>query len=294
MSEVARDYRELMNKVLLSLCVFSFYAQAVDQHNHYANDVFQRQSPKAFALQPESKSFLKEAQEKALTEREALVTLVNSNSSLKEKIENFPTLGWDQKTEVLKSVFDLEVQALGMKAPELIIANGVIPGSAFFKFDIEKPGPGSVILNPARLQNSKNPYSALMLLVHETRHSSQFQRAFSESAEPSALSEGYKEAFTTQKGIFDSQTDTTFSDFLTLVNEYEAFQFGNYVVGVLTNFKADTLGFGTFASQYNADKTLKIDLLDLFKQQDAGTLKTSVLDAFNEAEKAQYDLLYKD
>lgn len=269
------------------LCTLVLNAQS----NHFATNELQRLTPTAFALQPESKNFLVEAAAKATSEREALIALVQQDAQLKLSIEQFPNLSWDEKTVVLKKVFNLEVQALNMKAPQLVIEVGQIPGSAFFKFDIENPGPGTVFLNPTKLQNSSNPYSALLLLVHETRHSSQFQNAFGENALNNSLAEGYKAAFSTQKGFFDQHTAVTFSDFLTLNNEYEAFQFGNYVVGALKNFELNTLGFGTFASQYNSDKTLKIDLLALFQKQEEGSLGTTVLEAFNEAEKAQEELL---
>ncbi len=261
------------------------------QTNHFATNELQRLSPTAFALQPESKSFIVEAAAKASAEREALISLIQQDAQLKLNVEQFPNLSWDEKIVVLRKIFNLEVQALNMKAPELVIEVGQIPGSAFFKFDINNPGPGTVFLNPTKLQNSSNPYSALLLLIHETRHSSQFQNAFGETALNTPLAQGYKAAFTTQKGFFDQHTAVTFSDFLTLVNEYEAFQFGNYVVGALKNFELNTLGFGTFASQYNSDKTLKIDLLALFQKQEEGTLGTSILEAFNEAEKAQEELL---
>ena len=80
----------------------------------------------------------------------------------------------------------------------------------------------------------------------------------------------------------------SFCDFLTLNNEYEAFQFGNYVVTVLTHGQVDTLGMGTYASQYNKDLSLKIDLPSLFEEG-----ANDVLEKFNLLEKAQYDLLIK-
>lgn len=80
-------------------------------------------------------------------------------------------------------------------------------------------------------------------------------------------------------------------DFLTLINEYEAFQFGNYVVGALTEGVVDTLGMGAYASQYNADFSLKIDLPKLFKDHEANSENQSILKAFNTLEKAQYDIL---
>ena len=137
-----------------------------------------------------------------------------------------------------------------------------------------------------------NPHAGLMLLIHETRHSAQIQRAFDPTSSMNeSIAKGYRAAFHAQKEL--SSKITSFSDFLTLNNEYEAFSFGNFVVGSLTDWKADTLDMGTFASQYNADQSLKIDLVELFEKRECGGIEGSVLDEFNRLEKEQYDLLNK-
>lgn len=264
-------------------------AQSIDP-SYFANADVQRLSPEAFALQPEAKDFLRVNASVSRKERNLFLELINKDFVLVGKIKKFPTLSWDSKVEVLKTVFALEVQALNIKAPELVIDSDRIKGEAFFDFDLDHPGPGTVVLNPKAIQKNSNPYAGLLLLIHETRHSAQFQKSFGSTLlmfEP--LAYGYKAAFVAQKEL--AGKIKSFSDFLTLLNEYDAFSFGNFVVGSLTDWTVDTLGMGTYASQYNLDQTLKIDLGELFDKFDRGEIKDSVLEEFNRLEKVQYDLL---
>lgn len=259
---------------------------------YFANEAVQRLAPEAFALQPEAAAFHKAAGKVTLNERQALITLINGNPELKAEIVNFKNLDWEKKEEVLKKVFLLEVKALKIQAPVLVIDSKRIKGEAYFEFDIHNPTPGTVILNPEAIAKDSNPYTALLLLVHETRHSAQFQEAFmsgtsADSDNPMAKS--YRAAFIAQKE--HATKIVSFCDFLTLVNEYEAFQFGNYVISSLVNGDVDTLGMGTYASQFNQDLTLKIDLEKLFKAHEGGENKESILNTFNSLEKAQYDIL---
>lgn len=266
--------------MLLAFIFINQSAFALDRY--FANEEVQRLAPEAFALQPEAREFHKRIGEKAKRERERFLRLIRNEEGLALKIKQFSELGWEEKEKVLRKVFALEVKALGMKAPELVIDNTTTKNEAYFEFDITKPGAGRVLLNSDEIQKDTNPYAGLLLLIHETRHSAQFQEAFKRG---DAVSKAYKAAFTAQKNL--SAKITSFSDFLTLINEYEAFQFGNYVVAALTDGAVDTLGMGTFASQYNPDFSLKIDLPKIFKTPE----NESILKIFNKLEKAQYDIL---
>lgn len=269
--------------------LFSTMVQAEPLNPRYfANKEVQRLSPEAFALQPESRDFHKNLGKKIEKEMKDLIQIISDDKELKESILNFSNLDWSQKEKILRSVFALEVKSLNIKAPELIIDSGHIKGQAFFDFDIENPTPGKVILNPVEIQKDANPHTALLLLIHETRHSAQFQHAFLRKDYNGPLKKFYQAAFIAQKKHADKIT--SFCDFLTLNNEYEAFMFSNYILSVLTNSQVDTLGMGTYASQYNPDFTLKIDLAKLFKEDHS---ETSILDKFNILEKVQYDLLTK-
>ena len=274
---------------IFAFCVFFISVTSFGEvlnPRYFANQKVQRLAPEAFALQPETADFHKNLKVSQQAEMDELLNLIAGHPDLLKKIEMFKELEWAHKEEVLREVFALEVEALKIDAPDLIISNSATKNQAYFDFDIEKPTPGRVLLNPEELQKDPNPYSSLMLLIHETRHSAQFQRAFLSNDKKDIIGKFYRAAFTAQKKHADKIR--SFCDFLTLNNEYEAFQFGNYVVTVLTNGNVDTLGMGTYASQYNRDLSLKIDLTQLFDQH-----PEAVVEKFNLLEKAQYDLLIK-
>lgn len=258
---------------------------------YFANESVQRLAPEAFALQPEASAFHKAAGKVSLHERQALIKLINKNPELKQDIISFKDLDWEKKEVVLRKVFALEVKALKIKAPTLIIDTTTIKGEAYFDFDINNPTPGKVILNPEAIAKDPNPHAALLLLVHETRHSAQFQQAFMSNDVDNAIAKSYKAAFIAQKQ--HASKIVSFCDFLTLTNEYEAFQFGNFVISSLLNGAVDTLGMGTYASQFDQDFVLKIDLEKLFKIHEAGGSTETILNTFNSLEKAQYDILTK-
>ena len=279
-------------KYLLSILftiILSGHVLANDYNPRYfANAEVQRLSPEAFALQPESHDFHKNLEKKITKDMKDLIEIISKDEVLTESILKFSELNWEQKEQVLRQVFALEVKSLNIKSPTLIIDSNYIKGQAFFEFDIENPTPGKVILNPSEIQKDSNPFTALLLLIHETRHSAQFQEAFLQKGNLSPLKKFYKAAFIAQKKHSDKIR--SFCDFLTLNNEYEAFMFSNYILTVLTKSQVDTLGMGTYASQYNADLTLKINLSELFLEDNS---QKSVLDKFNALEKTQYDLLVK-
>lgn len=282
-------------KLLASLILTMSLTQNVMAENYnpkyFANESVQRLAPEAFALQPEASAFHKAVGKSSLYERQALITLINKNPKLKEEIIGFGNLDWEKKEIVLRKVFALEVEALKMKAPILIIDTTTIKGEAYFDFDINNPTPGKVILNPEAIAKDPNPFTALLLLVHETRHSAQFQEAFLSNNANNPIAKSYKAAFTAQKE--HGSKIISFCDFLTLTNEYEAFQYGNYVISSLVNGAVDTLGMGTYASQFDENLVLKIDLEKLFQAYEEGSSQETILNIFNNLEKAQYDILMK-
>lgn len=277
------------NHFLSLLVLFGFLKSilaSTESSSFFANPEIQAQAPKAFALQKEAAVFVEKMEKNTLVEREAIVQAIQSDADLKNAVTNWQELTIEEQVPYLRRVFDIEVKVLGITPPELIIKPGIINGPAYFEFDPAKPGTGKVLLNPDALKNEENKYASLSLLIHETRHSAQFQMAF--PANPSSpFSMGYEAAFIAQKSL---KGKLSFCDFLTLLNEYEAFQFGNYVVGKLTNWKVDMIEMGTFASQYDGNGKLKIDLARLIKDVEQGRL----FETFNGLEKVQKDLLAKD
>ena len=249
----------------------------------YASPEIQNQAPGAFALQSESAAFVHRIQQESLPEREALVKAIQADPELRDAVEKWTSLSIAQQIPHLRRIFALETKVMGIVPPELVIQDGVTSGPAYFDFDPAKPGAGRVLLNPEALAKEPDKYASLSLLIHETRHSKQFQMAFPASSF-SPFAKGYEAAFRAQKAL---KGKLSFCDFMTLLNEYEAFQFGNYVVGRLTEWKVDMVDMGSFASQYDNVGKLKLDLAKLFHDPSPGTL----LEKFNGLEKAQYDLL---
>jgi hypothetical protein len=273
-----------MKKLIGLFLIFGFEIQSAFAGDpFFANADIQAKAPEAFALQKEASVFVREIEKKSLAERDALVQAIQADSELKNAVANWQVFTIEQQIPYLRRVFDLEVKVLGIRPPELIIKSGIINGPAYFDFDPTKPGTGRVLLNPDALKKEENQYASLSLLIHETRHSAQFQMAF--PVDPSSpFSVGYEAAFIAQKSL---KGKLSFCDFLTLLNEYEAFQFGNYVVGKLTNWKVDMVDMGTFASQYDSHGHLKIDLKKLTNEVGQDRL----LERFNELEKIQKDIL---
>ena len=271
-----------MKKALLVPIVFlAITAFADELSRFFANESVQRTRPEAFVLQPESRAFLRALEGDSAQVREALVAGIRARAPLARAIAEWKKLTIEEQIPHLREIFALEVAAMGITAPELVIDAKAIPGrAAFFEFDVQKPGPGRVLLNPDELR-SMDKFASLALLIHETRHSAQFQRAF---AEPDTVQgRAYRAAFEKQ---FDG-TVRSFCDFLTLNNEFEAFSFGNWVVGRLTDWRVEMPDMGTFASQYDRQGRLKIDLPQLAEETDG----TSLLVKFNEAESVQCELL---
>lgn len=249
----------------------------------FANRDFQDQFPGAFALQSESQEFVVSSLSQTFADADTLVSEVQQRPWLDRSISRFPHLNENQRLFVMRTLFDLQSELAGTAAPELVLDNEA-KQAAFFDFDLVRGGPGRVILNPKELFKDTNPYAALMFLIHETRHSHQFQQAQKLTQVAPSTAQAYSAAFAAQKRVFDQSLKISFCDFLTLNNEYEAFLFGNYVMEELTAGTVETKDMGTWASQYVPGEGLRIDLPKLF--QEAGA--PNVLDAFNELEMTQY------
>ncbi|MBY5992776.1 hypothetical protein [Ferrimonas balearica] len=268
-----------MTKALwLALALSAPLAQAADPF--YANPELQAQAPSAFALQAQARPFLAQAHALTRKQGEALVAAIQAEPELAEAIARWPQLSFDEQRPHLERVFALECALLGITPPELVIDPHSYPGkTVYFDFDPSRPGPGVVYLNPQKLA-AMPPYASLAFLLHETRHSYQFQLAY---AEDSVLAQGYRDAFEAQKRL----EGFSFSDFLTLLNEYEAFQFGNYVLGRLTDWQVRMINMGTYASQFDGRGTLKMDLLELGEEGDLLSRYNALAEAHWQARQAQ-------
>jgi hypothetical protein len=235
-------------------------------------------------LQDETRSFLEQSLAKTFSDGDALISAVEGVPGLSDNVRSFRQLDREERIQVMQQVFKLEVQSSGLTAPELVLDDGA-KRETFFEFDPSRSGPGRVVLNPRLLFADSNPDAALLFLIHETRHSYQFQVAFASGGEASpVLASAYRSGFQAQRQIFDLPLRPSFCDFLTLNQEYEAFLFGNYVLEKLTSGRVDISGMGTLASQYLLGQGLQLNLPELALQTRPGGL----LDAFNELEKQQY------
>jgi hypothetical protein len=250
-----------------------------DPVRFFANQTVERMAPEAFALQPEAHGSLAEIESSVKPARDALVQTIKADKALAAKVRGFDKLTWENQVPVIRQVVALEAKVMGFQAPPLKIQDGPNPIPSYFDFDPAQGGTGTVILYPASIAQEADKFAALMLAVHEVRHSGQFQLA--QAKAPSALGRGFKASFQAQH---DLKGKLSFCDFCSLLNEYEAFQAGNYVVGTLTGWKADQRDMGCLSSQYDAQGHAKIDLWQLSNQ--VGPAK--LLEAFNEAEKPQF------
>ncbi len=272
-------------KNTVALFLLTQTAWASDPSTFFANKPFHENNPGATALHAKSKLFVIKSYRATLKAGDELIAAILKQPTLASDVAHFPALSEDKRIKVMKSVFKIETQLSGTLPPELILDRDA-KKETFFDFDPAKPGPGRVILNPTKLFADTNAYAGLLFLIHETRHSFEFQVGFEENKNhASYLVNAYHAGFVAQKNVFDQGLKVSFCDFLTLNQEYEAFLFGNYVMKALTNGAVDTSGMGTLASQYVPGKGLRLDLAKLLKQ----TPPENVFDAFNELEKVQFN-----
>lgn len=267
---------------LLSFGLIFTPLSKADPARFFANPELQGKAPRAFALTRENLGWLKQAHHIRQDHAEKLFQALKNNQALFKELKRWPELSFERRVEILPEVFAIECEVLGMTPPELVINNTLYPKRPVnFVYDVKSPGSGLVYLNPDRLKDMEL-YAPLAFLLHETRHAYQFQMAFSEKGE---LANGYKQAFIAQSELSEL-SGFSFSDFLTLLNEYEAFQFGNHVLGLLTDWKMDMPTMGTYASQFSGVNALKLDLVEMANM----SLNASLLQAYNRAAQAQYQL----
>lgn len=256
-------------------------ARALEPAKFFGRAEVQAQSPLAFSTQAAAAEAVAAIERVEAPKRDALVAALRQDATLNARLQAWPTLGWDAQVPVLKQVMAIECRVLGFQAPALRFSDEPRRES-YFDFDPAHPGLGTVILYPRGIAEDKNPYASLLLLIHEVRHAAQFQMAYGTGGADAAtpLAKAFKASFETQKRLYGS---LNFCDFCSLMNEYEAFQCGNYVVGALTGWTVDTADMGCLSSQYDAQGQPKLDLAALQAQHPA-----DVLGAFNELERPQF------
>ncbi len=251
--------------------------QQAERAKFFANQQLQAQRPEAFVLQPKLKEFLVSAHQHVLSDAEKLLKEIAKDEALTQAINNWESLSIEQQLPWLKRVFELEIQTFGVTAPKLLIDNHSYPGRmVYFDFDLNQSAPGAVYLNPDKLKQQPK-FASLAFLLHETRHSFQLQLAAKKKSQRALA---FKAAFAAQKSL----KGFSFSDFLTLANEYEAFLFGNYVLGKLTHWRVDMPNMGTFASQFDSNGKLKIDLIALSNQSQ----KKPLIELYNLSAERQF------
>ncbi|QIZ76966.1 hypothetical protein [Ferrimonas lipolytica] len=246
----------------------------------FANQSLQQQAPMAFVLQPQATPFLRSAWLETKQQAQTLADAIIDDETLAQALSQWDQLSFDEQQPILAKVFELQCEQMGIEPPTLLIDDSSYPDKlAFFDFDVANPSSGTVYLNRGKLSQQPNAVS-LALLIHETRHSYQFQLGFKQD---SLLAQGYHAAFIAQQQL----APKSFADFFTLANEYEAFQFSNWVIGELFNWQLDMPAMGSYASQYWSDQQLKIDLLQMIDAK----RPTPLLDQFNYQLRAQQSTL---
>lgn len=265
-----------MKFILVLICIVG---SAWSAPEFYATEALQAKYPAAFATQPVARSFHQELTATAKRERDVLVKAIKNHSRLLNEILNFENLLLEDQVRVLRELFVLECAVMKITPPELIIDETSISGYAFFEFNHQQGGPGKVYLNKKKLKEMNNKSEFVLLLLHETRHSAQFQLS---QHSHSSLAQGFEASFKAQSTL----KIKTFCDFMLLLNEYEAFQFANYVYGSLTNWKTVINDMGTLAGQYDQRGQLRINIIDVISHPNP-------IEFFNALSQEQYEVMYE-
>jgi len=268
-------------------------ARAMPPENFYARKDFQDSAPGSFILQPDAAAFVADLASATVADVEMLLTIVQARPELWKALQNLPSLERRQFQAALQQVHDLEIKLFGIRPR--IVFDDTYPRAAFFKFNIaDENDPGTIILNLSDPYMVKNPYSALSLLVHETRHAYQlaWARKRGNGAFDRRIAGAFYNAFRAQEVL----KGFSFLDFCTLTNEFEAFQFASLFIGRLTGFTVSDPSLGSYASQFHGDGTLKIDLARLHQtwsltMPDPRKLSEKLYGEFNRREEAQLNEL---
>lgn len=235
------------------------FTVASAQNDYFATRERQTKDPFAFALTYESLDFHRALARDAFSERNVLIKKIQMKADLHRQIINFAEIDLATQKAVLREVFALQTQNYA-QPPLLTLGAGPKGEAAFFEFNPAAPGPGKVYIDFKRLAAKDHPYASLLLLIHETHHSAQFQMG---NTQVGPRAHGYFEAFRAQKEIFSQNEKISFGDFMSLLNEYEAFQYANFILNRLTSGKVQIKGMGTNASQYNSDGSIKLNIMQL-------------------------------
>lgn len=251
-------------------------------YSFYANKKIQNHLPSAFALQGESKLFVFKATNISIQHARLLILNLRNDKVLYQKILNYAHLSIEEQIPVLKKVFEIEVSTLGIESPNLIIDTNY-KKAAYFDFNLDDNKAGIVYINPLKTYK-ENPYSSLSLLLHETRHSYQIQLVKKHRKENNIFVKAYRDAFYAQKNL--KRESFSFSDFLTLNNEYEAFLFGNYILNQIYRGRVDIKNMGTLASQFRDNGKIKLDLRELHHHS-----KDNIINGYNKRAAVQAKIL---
>lgn len=260
--------------------------KALDPLKFFANPVTQALAPGAFAVQADAVTALQALARVAPAQRAALVAAIRADAELAHGVNAYPTLGWERQRALLEKLVQVESAVFGVSPPKLTLhpPEEASPRAAFFEFDVDQPGTGTVHLWASALTEEPSPHAALLFAIHETRHSWQFQIAFGTAPgeHDPALKAAFAAGFRAQKAL---GRKLSFCDFCTMHHEHEAFQTGNQVIGELTGWTADTNGMGSWSSQFDGQGAPRIDLLALAAEFGPEGL----LAAFNERERGQFE-----
>lgn len=259
-------------------------AKALDPARFFANPKAQAQLPAAFVLTPEGFPAHVAAERQAGPQRDALVGAIQADPELADAVAAWATLPWAEQRPMLERLVKLESRVFGVQAPPLVIHDEDGRGPAFFEFDVAQPGTGTVHLWPRQLARETSKHAALLLTIHETRHSWQFQTAFGPARKQGTLARGLAAGFEAQTRLAGK---LSFVDFCTMHHEHEAFRTGNQVVGALTGWTADARDMGCWSSQLDGAGRPRIDLAALA----AKVGPAGLLAAFNQASRAQFEEL---
>lgn len=271
-------------RILVALVAMSVGVRAMDPARFFANPEVQALACGAFAVQAQSVGPLEDIESISVEHRKMLVAAIRTDEGLMGEVSGFGTLGWPRQRAVIERVMKLQCAVFGCAVPPLVVHDGEAGhGPAFFEFDPDRPGTGVVHLWPLALAEESSPHAALMFAIHETRHSWQFQLAFPgrHGCPAPTVGAAFAAGFRAQKAL---KGKLSFCDFCTMHHEHEAFTTGNYVVGALTGWTADTRGMGCWSSQFDGAGRPRIDLVALAREVGPEAL----LSAFNEREKGQF------
>jgi hypothetical protein len=272
----------------LTLLVLSLLTSSVlGSVDFYANPILHKKYPDVFATSKKNLPFLTAIESDSAKERISLIDAIKKDALLLDDVLNFGRISLERQIKVLENLFMLECKILKIVPPNLTIDESSIPGAAFFKFDYDEGGAGHVYLNKKLLASNEDKVKFIILLLHETRHSAQFQR--SQNSKTSPLWIGFKNSFETQKYFKEKKIQTSFCDFMLLLNEFEAFQFANYVYGYLTSWRSPVTDLGTLAGQYDESGKLRINLIELLNEQGIDHVEE-----FNKLEQQQYKVLFPE